>query len=93
MESGTLTAAATTSLNSKKVATHSHIKGLGLNETGSAESIASGFVGQLKAREVIEKEIYRALIVSLGCWFNCRFGQIQKDGRKGSFTCWTTWNW
>lgn len=51
MESGTLTAAATSS-NSKKVATHSHIKGLGLNETGHAEMIASGFVGQIKAREV-----------------------------------------
>lgn len=39
-------------INSKKVATHSHIKGLGLREDGHAENISSGFVGQLKAREV-----------------------------------------
>ena len=39
-------------LNSKKVATHSHLKGLGLNELGRADLIASGFVGQSKAREV-----------------------------------------
>jgi RuvB-like protein 1 (pontin 52) len=33
-------------------ATHSHIKGLGLNENGTAEPIAAGFVGQENAREV-----------------------------------------
>ena len=36
----------------KKVATHSHIRGLGLKEDGAAEPISAGFVGQLKAREV-----------------------------------------
>jgi DNA helicase TIP49 (TBP-interacting protein) len=36
----------------KKVATHSHIRGLGLKEDGGAEPISAGFVGQLKAREV-----------------------------------------
>lgn len=41
-----------TSTSTKKVATHSHIKGLGLKEDGQAEPIASGFVGQYKAREV-----------------------------------------
>lgn len=41
-----------TSSATKKVATHSHIKGLGLKEDGQAEPIASGFVGQYKAREV-----------------------------------------
>ncbi|KAG5460330.1 MAG: RuvB-like 1 [Olpidium bornovanus] len=33
------------------VATHSHIKGLGLRESGEAEDVAAGFVGQLVARE------------------------------------------
>jgi len=36
---------------SQRVATHSHVKGLGLNEDGSAQQIAEGLVGQEKARE------------------------------------------
>jgi len=35
----------------KEVATHSHVKGLGLNEDLSALPNAAGFVGQLQARE------------------------------------------
>ncbi|CDS04193.1 Putative RuvB-like 1 [Lichtheimia ramosa] len=35
----------------QRVAAHSHIKGLGLREDGSAEPIHSGFVGQENARE------------------------------------------
>ena len=36
----------------QRVATHSHVKGLGLNEDLSALPNAAGFVGQLQAREV-----------------------------------------
>jgi RuvB-like protein 1 (pontin 52) len=55
MESTTLTVnSSTQTTSSKKVATHSHIRGLGLKEDGQAEAIASGFVGQFKAREVQE---------------------------------------
>lgn len=36
----------------KRVATHTHIKGLGLRADGTAEPIQSGFVGQENAREV-----------------------------------------
>lgn len=36
----------------QRIATHSHIKGLGLNEDGAAINIASGLVGQENAREV-----------------------------------------
>lgn len=36
----------------QRVATHSHIKGLGLRDDGTAEPIAAGFVGQENAREV-----------------------------------------
>ena len=32
--------------------THSHIKGLGLDENGKAIAIDSGLVGQEKAREI-----------------------------------------
>jgi len=35
----------------QRVAAHTHIKGLGLQEDGTAETIASGLVGQEKARE------------------------------------------
>ena len=34
-----------------RVAAHSHIKGLGLNEDGSAQEIGAGLVGQNQARE------------------------------------------
>ncbi|CAM0136868.1 RuvB ATP-dependent DNA helicase pontin [Umbelopsis sp. WA50703] len=35
----------------QRIAAHTHIKGLGLREDGSAEPIAAGFVGQENARE------------------------------------------
>ncbi|KAL1924739.1 uncharacterized protein VTP21DRAFT_4393 [Calcarisporiella thermophila] len=35
----------------QRIATHSHIKGLGLRDDGSVEEIAAGFVGQETARE------------------------------------------
>ena len=35
----------------QRVATHTHIKGLGLKEDGTAEAIGAGFVGQEQARE------------------------------------------
>ena len=37
----------------QRVATHSHVKGLGLNEDGSAQEIAAGLVGQAQARELL----------------------------------------
>ena len=33
---------------SQRVATHTHIKGLGLAENGEAQQVAAGFVGQVK---------------------------------------------
>lgn len=35
-----------------RTATHSHIKGLGLRNDGSAEQSGAGFIGQADAREV-----------------------------------------
>lgn len=35
-----------------RTAAHTHIKGLGLNSNGEAETQAAGFVGQNAAREV-----------------------------------------
>jgi RuvB-like protein 1 (pontin 52) len=34
-----------------RTAAHTHIKGLGLNDNGAADSISGGFVGQTEARE------------------------------------------
>ncbi|KYQ90066.1 AAA ATPase domain-containing protein [Tieghemostelium lacteum] len=39
------------SVKSQRVAAHSHIKGLGLSEDGSAILVKDGLVGQVKARE------------------------------------------
>lgn len=36
----------------ERIASHSHVKGLGLNEAGEADPVAAGFIGQEKAREV-----------------------------------------
>lgn len=38
-----------------RIATHSHIKGLGLSDDGNALPSAQGFVGQKAAREVSPK--------------------------------------
>merc|ERR1711939_744846 len=34
-----------------RIASHSHVKGLGLNDAGEADPVAAGFIGQEKARE------------------------------------------
>lgn len=36
----------------QRINAHSHVKGLGLREDGTAESSAAGLVGQAQAREV-----------------------------------------
>jgi RuvB-like protein 1 len=35
-----------------RVAAHSHIRGLGLRDDGTADQTAAGFIGQQQAREV-----------------------------------------
>ena len=37
----------------QRIAAHSHVKGLGLDDEGTAHQTASGLVGQENAREVI----------------------------------------
>lgn len=44
----------------QRIATHTHIKGLGLREDGTATPIAAGLVGQMKAREVRPSSLARA---------------------------------
>lgn len=38
----------------QRIAAHSHVKGLGLDENGMAIKVAAGLVGQTAAREVSE---------------------------------------
>jgi RuvB-like protein 1 (pontin 52) len=42
----------------QRIAAHSHIKGLGLNEDGTPKQMASGLVGQENAREVTPYNLY-----------------------------------
>lgn len=39
----------------QRIAAHSHVKGLGLDESGTAKPAAAGLVGQENAREVSER--------------------------------------
>ena len=50
----------------QRIATHSHVKGLGVDENGNALQIAAGLVGQELAREV---KFYSCLC-ELGKYFN-----------------------
>ena len=45
----------------QRVASHTHIKGLGLDDTGAAEQCAAGLCGQEKAREVLMENFRRAI--------------------------------
>lgn len=45
-------------VKTQRIAAHSHVKGLGLDENGVPLQMGSGLVGQLKAREVIEKYFF-----------------------------------
>lgn len=54
----------------QRIASHSHIKGLGLSEDGSAIDVASGLVGQNRAREVCLLLIFIrcSCIIVAGLW-------------------------
>lgn len=49
----------------QRIASHSHIKGLGLDDTGIAKPVAAGLVGQEKAREVAQFVFGCSLILML----------------------------
>jgi DNA helicase TIP49 (TBP-interacting protein) len=57
-----------------RTAAHTHIKGLGLRQDGTAEKQASGFVGQAKAREVSIWTFYCTHInqTFIGLWCGSR---------------------
>lgn len=43
-------------VKTQRIAAHSHIKGLGLDEAGGAVQMSAGLVGQKQAREVITRK-------------------------------------
>lgn len=51
----------TSTTKESRVATHSHIKGLGLRDDGYAEPVSAGFVGQENAREVRHLITFKAI--------------------------------
>jgi hypothetical protein len=65
----------------QRIATHTHIKGLGLREDGTATPIAAGLVGQTKAREV-RPLVPGALSLSL-----CRSMFFSRNYRADFSTC------
>ena len=63
----------------QRIATHSHVKGLGLNEDGTAQNIGSGMVGQETAREV------SLMSISLFLAFILRPDVIRENSSTDSF--------
>jgi RuvB-like protein 1 len=47
----------------QRIAPHTHIKGLGLNDEGRAYQQSDGFVGQSSAREVFLKIVLQTFIL------------------------------
>lgn len=57
---------------SQRVATHTHIKGLGLGEDGTAAMLASGFVGQ--------EQVCMRTIAPLERWSACNMVDLRHIG-------------
>jgi hypothetical protein len=85
-----------------RTAAHTHIKGLGLRQDGTAEKGANGFVGQTDAREVRQIYLPPTLAATLlpcltrsllGMRRGCRSHKIQEDVWKGSTSSRWTGYW
>jgi hypothetical protein len=84
-----------------RIATHTHIKGLGLKEDGSAKAVASGLVGQERAREVRwrcrahartlapRSHAAHARAPTAGGWHRGAADQVQEDGGPRAAAGWT----
>ena len=71
-----MTEQSNTSRKAQRIAAHSHIKGLGLDENGMPISVESGLVGQESAREVCPSPHFHRL----GGWNGCRYDQLEENG-------------
>jgi hypothetical protein len=89
-------------VKTQRIAAHSHVKGLGLDENGIPLHMAGGLVGQKGAREVISLHFATSLTSEVkmcefdwnftGCRNRSRPHQIQKDGWSCIVTCRSTRN-
>ncbi|GAA49616.1 RuvB-like protein 1 [Clonorchis sinensis] len=70
----------------QRVAAHTHIKGLGLDENGIPLPSAAGLVGQECAREVYLCFVF----YTSGRRYCCGDDQVEKNGGKSSFDGWPT---
>ena len=60
----------TSTTKAARVAVHTHVKGLGLDEAGKALPLAAGLVGQEKAREVSSK-CHLLTDIDRVCFYTC----------------------
>ena len=60
----------TSTTKAARVAVHTHVKGLGLDEAGKALPLAAGLVGQEKAREVSSK-CHSLTDIDRVCFYTC----------------------
>lgn len=63
-----------------RTAAHTHIKGLGLRNDGTAETSGSGFVGQMAAREVssmycLPRSMFKLTFHRLAAWLWTSYAQ------------------
>lgn len=87
-------------VKTQRIAAHSHVKGLGLDENGEPLQMGAGLVGQKQAREVssyfrggnVLQSCYDEFHKFAGSW-NCaaRPHQVQEDGRTSFAICRSSW--
>lgn len=83
--------------HAQRVAPHSHVKGLGLNNDGSAIlPISNGLVGQDKAREVAHTYSISCIFIRFtpppGCRYCSELNQVEEVIRQSSLVSWSSWN-
>lgn len=86
-------------VKTQRISAHSHVKGLGLDESGSAINISAGLVGQTQAREVFyitKFDLLNGFLYNLTKFIGGRFGgrldQVKENGWTCCPVCWTTRN-
>jgi hypothetical protein len=69
----------------ERIASHSHVKGLGLNDAGEADPVAAGFIGQEKAREVDSETLGPSALAPFLAPTTARRGQLHAKGAECQF--------
>lgn len=95
-------------VKTQRISSHSHIKGLGLDENGVPIPVAAGLVGQEEAREVgllyarirfllfyfvINFTVCLSYCFFLGCRNCSRNDKVKTNGWQSSSYGWASWYW